>query len=58
MEMTLSGRNLKSGLKKISGTKKDEALPSDKLAKAANSSNPLTKRKATLATTLKRMKNK
>jgi hypothetical protein len=53
MEMTPSGRNLKGGLKK-----KNEALPAAKVAKDANSSNPLNKRKASLATSLKRMKNK
>lgn len=45
-------------LRKSLGVKKGENIPADKLAKAEKSKNPLTKKRAILAETFKKMRDK
>lgn len=67
MEMTMSGKNFikkainpehKGALRKKLGAKKGKDIPAEKLAAATNSKNPLTRKQANLAMTLKKMKKK
>ncbi len=46
----------KGALRKTLGVKKGETIPEAKLEKAEHSKNPLTRKRAALAATFKRMK--
>jgi len=55
----IQGMDLKKGaLRKQFGVKDGEKIPAKKLAKAAKSSDPLLKKRAVLAETFKKMRNK
>ena len=57
--MWIAGAIKKPGsLRKSLGVKKGEKIPASKLKKAEDSKNPLTRKRAFLAETLKKMHNK